>query len=171
MGLLDSVIGALGQPQGGSGGGQGALLNMVLGMLANSGGSGAAASGAGGLGGLGGLGALAGSLGGLGGLAGLADKFQQNGMGDIMNSWIGTGENKPVAPDALGGLLGNDMVAGMAKQLGVNNNDLLSQLSQMLPQVVDKLTPQGQMPAGGIGGAGGPDLGQLAGMLGGLLKR
>ncbi len=168
MGLLDSVIGALGQSQGGSGGGQGALLNMVLGMLANSGGGGAAASGAGGQGGLGGL---AGSLGGLGGLAGLADKFQQNGMGDIMNSWIGTGENKPVAPDALGGLLGNDMVASMAKQLGVNNNDLLGQLSQMLPQVVDKLTPQGQLPAGGIGGAGGPDLGQLAGMLGGLLRR
>ena len=171
MGLLDSVIGALGQSQGqGGGGGQGALLNMVLGMLANSGG-GAGGAGAGGGGAAGGLGGLAGMAGGLGGLAGLADKFQQNGMGDIMNSWIGMGENKPVAPEALGGLLGNDMVAGMAKQLGVNNNDLLGQLAQMLPQVVDKLTPQGQMPAGGIGGAGGPDLGQLAGMLGGLLKR
>jgi uncharacterized protein YidB (DUF937 family) len=150
MGLLDSVIGALGSSQGrGNGGGQADLLNAVVGMLGQGGSAGGSAAG------------------GLGGLIGLASKFQQNGLGDVMNSWIGTGENKPISPDALGGVLGNDMVAGMAKQLGVNNNDLLGQLSQLLPQVVDKMTPDGQMPQAGAAGG----MGDLAGLLGGLLKR
>ncbi len=149
MGLLDSVVGALGNSQGGgSGGGQAELLKAVVGMLGQGGGAG-------------------GGAGDLGGLTGLASKFQQSGLGDVMNSWIGTGENKPIAPDALGGVLGNDMVAGMAKQLGVNNNDLLGQLSQLLPQVVDKLTPNGQIPQAGAAGG----MGDLAGLLGGLLKR
>lgn len=154
MGLLDSVIGALGNSQGGGsgGGGQADLLNAVVGMLGQGGGAG---------------GGAAGGMGGLGGLIGLASKFQQSGLGDVMNSWISTGENKPIAPDALGGVLGNDMIAGMAKQLGVNNNDLLGQLSQLLPQVVDKLTPDGQIPQAGAAGG----MGDLAGLLGGLLKR
>lgn len=146
MGLLDSVISALGSSQGGgNGGGQADLLNAVVGMLGRGGSA----------------------AGGLGGLIGLASKFQQSGLGDVMNSWIGTGENKPISPDALGGVLGNDMVAGMAKQLGVNNNDLLGQLSQLSPQVVDKMTSDGQIAqAGAAGGMGDP-----AGMLGGMLKR
>lgn len=145
MGLLDSVIGALGsQQQQPGGGGQGDLLGAVIGMLGQQGG------------------------GGLGGLAGLVAKFQQAGLGDVASSWVGTGANKPVSPDQLGGVLGNDMVAGLAKQLGINPQDALGQLSQMLPQVVDKLTPQGQIPQGDIGGLG--NMGDLAGMLGGLLK-
>ena len=77
------------------------------------------------------------------------------------------------------------MVSGLAEQMGMNQGDLLSQLSQILPQVVDRLTPNGQIPQGDIGGllgsmlggaggqAGGPadGMGDLAGMLGGLLKR
>jgi uncharacterized protein YidB (DUF937 family) len=160
MGLLDSVIGALGNSQGGGGGGGGGgqadLLNAVVGMLGQGGGTGGGAAGG-----------MAGGMGGFGGLISLASKFQQNGLGDVMNSWIGTGENKPITPDALGAVLGNDTVAGMAKQLGVNNNDLLGQLSQLLPQVVDKLTPQGQIPQAGAAGG----VGDLAGLLGGLLKR
>jgi uncharacterized protein YidB (DUF937 family) len=152
MGLLDTVIGALGQGQGlGGGGGQGELLNMVVGMLTQGGG---AAGGAGG------------TAGGLGGLIGLVEKFHQGGLGDIASSWVGTGENLPVTPDQLGGVLGHDTVSAMASQLGLNHGDLLGQLSHLLPQVVDKLTPNGQLPA--AGGAGG--LGDLAGMLGGLLN-
>jgi uncharacterized protein YidB (DUF937 family) len=150
MGLLDSVIGALGQG-GGAGGGQGDLLGAVVGMLGQGGGQ----------------------AGGLGGLAGLVDKFQQGGLGDVVNSWVGTGQNQPISPTQLGGVLGNDTVSGMAQQLGVNHGDLLGQLSQMLPQVVDKLTPNGQIPQGDLGamlGQGG-GLGGLAGMLGGLLKK
>jgi uncharacterized protein YidB (DUF937 family) len=147
MGLLDSVIGALGQGHAPGGGGQGDLLNMVIGMLGQSGG-----------------GATAG-LGGVGGLAGLVEKFQQGGLGEIASSWVGTGQNLPVSPDQLGGVLGQDTVSDMASQLGMGHGDLLGQLSQLLPQVVDKLTPNGQLPQPGSGG-----LGDLAGMLGGLLN-
>ena len=169
MGLLDSVIGALGQSQGGaSSGGQADLISAVVGMLAQGSGS------SGGQGG--------GALGGLGGLAGLVARMQQSGLGDVAKSWISTGQNQPISPDQLGGVLGSDTVAGMAGQLGLNSSDLLGQLSQMLPQVVDKLTPQGQIPQGDIGGMlggllGGPNggqgggLGDLAGMLGGLLNK
>ena len=161
MGLLDSVIGALGQPQGGGGGGQADLLGAIIGML--------------------GQGQQAGGLGGLGGLIA---KMQQGGLGDVASSWVGTGQNRPIQPDQLGGVLGSDMVSGLAKQLGLNQGDLLGQLSHMLPQVVDKLTPHGQVPDGDIGsilggmlsGQGGqdgaqPGLGDLAGMLGGLLNK
>ncbi len=162
MGLLDAVVGALG-PSAGPGGGQPDLLGAVIGMLGQGGGQ----------------------AGGLGGLAGLVAKFQQSGLGDVAHSWVGTGENQPIAPDQLGGVLGSDMVSGLAEQMGMNQGDLLSQLSQILPQVVDRLTPNGQIPQGDIGGllgsmlggaggqAGGPadGMGDLAGMLGGLLKR
>ena len=147
MGLLDTVIGALGQGQGG--GGQGNLLNMVIAMLG---------PGDGANGGIGGIG-------GIGGLAGLVEKFHQGGLGEVANSWVGTGQNLPVSPDQLGGVLGNDTISAMASKLGMNQGDLLGQLSHMLPQVVDKLTPNGQLPQAGSGG-----LGDLAGMLGGLLN-
>ena len=169
MSLLGSVIGALGGSQG-SGGGNAALLNAVIGMLGQGGG-----------------GAGAGGMGGLGGLGGLVSKMQQGGLGDVVGSWVGTGQNLPVQPHQLGNALGHDTVTSMAGQLGLNNNDLLGQLAQMLPQVVDRLTPHGQVPQGdlgsilgglvGGGGAGGqaggqsPGMGDLAGMLGSLLKR
>ncbi len=156
MSLLGSVIGAIsGGGAGGGGGAQGALLNAVIGMLTQGGG---AAGGAGG------------ALGGLGGLGGLVGKFQQAGMGDAVNSWIGTGDNHAVSPEQVGHALGGDTIANLAKQLGMGEGDVMGQLSQMLPQVVDKLTPGGQLPqADASGGLGG--LGDIAGMLGGLLKR
>jgi uncharacterized protein YidB (DUF937 family) len=167
MGLLDSVLGSvLGGASGGGGGGvQGALLNAVVGMLTQGGGG--AAGQAGGGGGLGGLGGLGASLGGLGGLMG---KLDQAGLGDVAKSWVGTGANQSISPDQLGGVLGNDMVSGLAKQLGLGEGDVLGHLSQMLPQVVDKLTPNGQMPQLDANGGMG-NLGDIAGMLGGLLKR
>jgi len=151
MGLFDSVMGALGQGQG-AGGGQAAMLNAVIGMLTQGGG----ASG-------GGAGGASGQLGGLGGLL---ERFQQSGLGEVAASWVSTGQNLPISPDQLGGVLGNDTVSGLARQLGLNNGDMLGQLSQMLPQVVDKLTPNGQLPQ-----AGGLDMGAIAGLLGGLLRR
>lgn len=167
MSLLNSVIGALTQSQQGGGGGQADLLGAVIGMLGQGGGQ------AGGQGG------------GLGGLAGLVAKMQQSGLGDVANSWVGTGENQAIAPDQLGQVLGGDMISGLTKQLGMNQGDLLGQLSQMLPQVVDKLTPNGRVPQGDIGSilgsmlggqqggapAGGAGMGDLVGMLGGLLGR
>ena len=154
MGLLDSVIGALGQGQGqttgGAGNSQAELLNAVIGMLNQGGGAGG------------------GGPGGLGGLIGLVNKFQQGGLGNIVNSWVGTGQNLPISPDQLGGVLGHDTIASMAGKLGLDRNEVLGQLSQMLPQVVDRLTPHGEIPQGNAAGGG---LGDLVGMLGGLLKR
>ncbi len=154
MGLLDSVIGALGQTQGGSGaggGGQAQLINLVLGMLANQGGGQAGA----------------GPLGGLGGLGGLLEKFQQSGLGDVAASWVSTGQNQPISPEQMGNALGPDVLGGLAQQMGLSPGDTAGQLSQILPQLIDQLTPNGQVPQGGLD-IGGLDLG---GLLGGLLKR
>ena len=176
MGLLDSVIGALGQGAGGQQNPQAALISAIVGMLAKGGGAGGGAGG-GGLGGM--LGSALGGAGGggggagasLGGLGGLVEAFTRNGMGDVAKSWVGTGQNMPIAPDQLGKVLGGDTIGNMARQLGMDQGALLGQLSQMLPQVVDKLTPQGQIPQGDIHGMGG-DLGSLlGGLLGGATRR
>lgn len=174
MGLLDSVIGALGQGAGGSSNNpQAALISAVVGMLAQGGGGGGQAGG--GLGNvlgsaLGGAGGGGGG-GGLGGLAGLVEQFGRHGMGDVAKSWVGTGQNLPVSADQLGQVLGGDMVGNLSRQLGMNQGDLLGQLSQVLPQVVDRLTPQGQIPQGDIQGMGGNDLGNLLGGLLGAARR
>lgn len=150
MGLLDSLIGALGQSQGmGGSGGQPDLLGAVIGMLAQRGGAGGDS--------------------GLGGLGGLVEKFTQGGMGDIVNSWVSTGQNLPISPDQLSQVLGNDTLAHLAQQLGMGQGDLGAQLSQLLPQVVDKLTPQGQLPAAGATDA--DSLADLAAALGGFAQR
>ena len=100
-----------------------------------------------------------------GGLQGLIEKFQQGGLGDIVSSWVGKGENLPITGEQLSSVLGSDALSGMASKLGVNTNELASQLSSVLPGVVDKFTPHGEVPAAGLGSGG-----DLMGMLGGLLK-
>ena len=159
MGLLDSVISAAGammggqqrqQPQegglagmlGGLGGagGLGALLPVVVGMLANDG--------------------------KLGGLGGLMEKFNHAGLGDAAKSWVGTGENAPVSGDQIGQVLGGDMMGELAAKLGMSQGDAAGSLAQMLPGLIDKLTPNGHAPADGLGNSG-----DLMGMLGGLLNQ
>jgi uncharacterized protein YidB (DUF937 family) len=83
----------------------------------------------------------------LGGLGGLVDRFRQGGLDDIINSWIGTGANKPVSPNQLHDALGSETVDDLSRETGMPRDDLLSQLSQVLPGVVDKLTPHGQLPS------------------------
>ena len=87
-------------------------------------------------------------------MAGLAEQFQRGGMGDVMSSWIGKGENLPIGPDALGGVLGGDILGQLTQRTGMNQGDILGQLSQMLPQMVDRATPEGQIPDGGLGDIG-----------------
>lgn len=101
-----------------------------------------------------------------GGLGGLVGRFEQAGLGNVVSSWIGSGQNLPISADQLQSVLGSDAVAGIAAKLGVNPADAMGQLSTMLPGLVDKLTPNGQAPAGGLG-----NMGDLAGMLGGLLAK
>jgi uncharacterized protein YidB (DUF937 family) len=80
------------------------------------------------------------------GLDMLLRQFQQNGFGEIINSWIGTGQNQPISPTQLRQAIGQKTVNDLSDQTGVPHDDLLSQLSKILPVVIDKLTPNGQLP-------------------------
>jgi uncharacterized protein YidB (DUF937 family) len=82
----------------------------------------------------------------LGGLGGLLDKLQKGGLGNVANSWIGSGQNLPVSPNTLGPALGPDIIKTLAQRTGLSEEDLTKQLSQILPGVVDKLTPAGRLP-------------------------
>jgi uncharacterized protein YidB (DUF937 family) len=129
------------------------LLNDMLG----------AASGPGGLD----INQLASHLGD-GGLEGLVAKFQQGGMGEVVQSWVGTGGNLPISADQIQAVLGSEQVAGLTKAMGIDS----SQLAHALPGLIDHLTPGGQLPQGGIGDILGQAMssGGLGNMLGGLFK-
>lgn len=89
---------------------------------------------------------LSGEGGGLPGLGGLLQQLTQAGHGDVANSWVGNGENRPIDPSALGQVFGQDRVNQWAQQTGMAPNDLLHQLSQFLPKAVDTMTPEGKVP-------------------------
>jgi uncharacterized protein YidB (DUF937 family) len=98
-------------------------------------------------GGLGGL--LAGGAAGSvlsGGLGDIMKQLQNGGLGDAANSWVGTGQNKPVAPGDLANALGADQINAIASQAGLSRDELLKGLSQYLPGVIDHLTPDGRLP-------------------------
>jgi uncharacterized protein YidB (DUF937 family) len=114
-----------GLPGGGMGGGLGDLLKGGLGGLLAGGAAGSVISG---------------------GLGDLLKQFQQNGQGDTANSWVGKGENKPIAPGDLANALGANQIDSLASQTGLSRDDLLSGLSQYLPGVIDHLTPEGRLP-------------------------
>jgi uncharacterized protein YidB (DUF937 family) len=82
----------------------------------------------------------------LGGLGGLLDKLQKGGLGDVANSWVGSGQNQPVSPKQLSPTLGSDIIKALAQRSGLSEEELTKQLSQILPGVVDKLTPAGRLP-------------------------
>ena len=152
MGLLDALVGgALNNLGAGQGQGQGAGLNispamlmaaapLVLKLLSNDGQQ--------------------------GGLAGLVAKFQQAGLGDAIQSWIGNGANQAISGEQISAALGSDFVSQLAQKAGVGTGEAAGGLAQMLPQLINHLTPDGQAPAGGLGNSA--DLmGQLGGLLGG----
>lgn len=144
MGLLDSVLGSVLNAQQGAGssgqGGLAALLPVVVGMLANNGEG--------------------------GGLAGLKDKFNQAGLGDMLQQWIATGPNPAISGEQLGQVLGVDTLDQIAAQLGVDPGQAAGQVAHVLPGLIDGLTPSGQAPQGGFGNAG-----DLLGMLGAMLQK
>ena len=173
MGLLDTILGAVkgavGQQQAqgdsGSGSGSGASAGAGLGL------------GAGGLGGIISMVAgnpqmlsvitgMLGNDGTHGGLGGLASKFQGAGLGHVMDSWTGSGDNHAISGDQISNVLGSDAVGNIASKLGVSNGDAAGQLAQILPGLINHMTPQGQAPEGGLGNSG-----DLMGMLGGLLRK
>ena len=81
-----------------------------------------------------------------GGLQGLINQFQQNGFGDTVNSWVGTGPNKSISPDQVHQALGPDLLQQLSAKSGLSVQDLTQKLSQILPQAVDTMTPGGQVP-------------------------
>lgn len=125
MGLFDTILGSV---LGGSqNSGQTALVNAVVQLVANKAGG--------------------------GGLGGLVGALTQGGLGDVAKSWVGTGQNLPVSADQLqralgggGGNSGGGLLAQLAQQAGLSQGDAASSLSQFLPGLVDKLTPDGQIP-------------------------
>ena len=123
MGLMDQLGQAAGGMMGGQTG-QNPLLQAVIGMLSQN------SSG--------------------GGLAGLVQGFQKNGLGDIVNSWVSTGQNLPITPAQMTQGLGSDFLSQLAGKAGVSPDAASTQLSSLLPDVVDKLTPNGKIEAGGI---------------------
>ena len=137
MGLLDSLTQIAGQAMS-SGQGQNSLLQVVLGMVQNQ----------------------------QGGLGGLVQAFRNKGLGEVAASWVGKGENMPISGDQLQSVLGSDMVSGLASKFGMSSEQLSGQLSQMLPQVVDKLTPNGEVESDG-----GLDMGKAMGVLQGLFNK
>jgi uncharacterized protein YidB (DUF937 family) len=142
--------------QGGLGGGLGGILGGLLGGGASNPRGGQATQGGGGIGdllkgGLGGLlaGGAAGSIlgGGLsGGLGDLMKQLQDHGQGDAAQSWVGDGPNKQIAPNDLANALGADQIDHLTSRTGMSREQLLSELSNELPDAVNHFTPHGRIP-------------------------
>jgi len=84
----------------------------------------------------------------MGGLSGLVDKFRQGGLGDMVSSWVGTGANEPVSADQISSVLGADKIQDIAANLGFSGSQVSDSLASILPQIIDKLTPEGSVPEG-----------------------
>jgi uncharacterized protein YidB (DUF937 family) len=120
MGLLDQVIGAV-SGSGGQPGGGSPLLALVMQLINNP---------------------------QLGGLAGLVQSFQNGGLGEIVNSWVSTGRNLPISAEQVHGVLGGEQIANIASQLGISSDQASGQIAEILPQFIDKMTPNGSLPEG-----------------------
>ena len=84
-----------------------------------------------------------------GGLSGLVQQFHDKGLGGLVSSWVGTGQNLPVSADQLQHVLGSEQVKEIAAKAGISPDMVTSHLSQLLPMLIDKMTPNGQVPQGG----------------------
>src|SRR5512136_1961776 len=127
MGILGEMAkGLLGKVLGG-GSSQNPLMDIVLGLITNP---------------------------QSGGLQGLIQMFSQKGLGDAMSSWISTGENQPVSSDQIQHALGGNLIQQIAQQLGSSKSEVSGGLANLLPDVIDKLTPAGKLPEGNQLGQG-----------------
>jgi uncharacterized protein YidB (DUF937 family) len=118
MGLLDEVVKHV-AAQGGGDPSHAAMANAVMGMLTNQSG---------------------------GGLASVVQALQSKGLGDVVNSWVGTGTNRTISPDQLHNALGADQIARLGQQAGLSPDVAKAALAVVLPLVIDKLTPGGRIP-------------------------
>lgn len=84
-----------------------------------------------------------------GGLSGLIQRFQEGGLGEVAKSWVSTGENMPVIADQLKSVIGEERVENIAQQLGMSSEEASGKLADLLPTLIDKLTPDGDVPEEG----------------------
>jgi uncharacterized protein YidB (DUF937 family) len=122
MGILNEIIKGVGSKILG-GEGQSGLLDQVLGLINNP---------------------------QTGGLSGMVEKFTSKGMGGLVSSWIGTGENQPVSGEQIEQTFGSEKIQEIAQKLGISGVDASGGLAALLPQIIDKLTPEGKLPEAGI---------------------
>lgn len=134
MGLLDSILGgALGGGAGGqSNQGTAALMQLAMQLLAGNAGQGGRSGG---------------------GLMEVLQQFQQAGLGSQADSWVGTGQNMPISPEQLMQVFGRGQVEQMAASSGMDVDQVSSGLSDLLPQLIDRVTPQGRVEQAGLEGA------------------
>ena len=85
-----------------------------------------------------------------GGLGGLIQAFNQQGLGDVISSWVGTGNNAAITPEQVQEVLGGDVIQQLAEKSGVSVDSVKAQLAELLPSLIDKVTPQGKIPEGGL---------------------
>ena len=126
------------------------LLDDAVGTLGGKGGSGNAV-----------LGALGGLVESAGGVQGIMSKLEASGLGDKARSWIGTGGNEAISPDEVKRALGPDEVRAAAERAGVSEDEAATGIADMLPKLIDQVSPDGKLP----------DLGPLDDALAGFLKR
>lgn len=122
MGLLDDVLQRATGTEPPPDGSQSSLASAVLSMLSNQN----------------------------GGISGLAQQFAAKGCGHIVSSWIGTGQNLPISPEQLQSILGSERVQEIAAKAGISPQEANAALAQILPQMVDHLTPNGEVPQGDL---------------------
>jgi uncharacterized protein YidB (DUF937 family) len=122
MGFLDEITKVVGDKFLG-GASQGGLMELVLGLINNP---------------------------QTGGLGGLVEMFKSKGLGDAVSSWISTGENQPVSNDQITSALGSNTIQEISQKLGISGTDASNGLAALLPQVIDKLTPDGSIPEGDL---------------------
>lgn len=84
-----------------------------------------------------------------GGLEGLLDKLRQGGLSEVVASWLGSGDNLPVTAEQIQSVLGNETIAALAGKAGLDPQQLAAGIADYLPQLVDKLSPDGTLPEGG----------------------
>jgi len=121
MGVLGEMVkGLLGKALGG-GSSQNPLMDIVMGLITNP---------------------------QSGGLQGLIQTFKEKGLGDAMSSWISTGKNQSVSGDQIQHALGSNIIQQIAQQLGSSKSEVSGGLANLLPDIIDKLTPTGKLPEG-----------------------
>ena len=120
MGLLDDLTKVAGNALSGESNQPGGLVEMALNLIKNP---------------------------DEGGIQGLVDKFKGIGLGDAISSWIGTGANQAISGDQLANVFGMDKIQEITGKLGVSGSEASSKLAALVPQLIDRLTPGGNLPS------------------------